>query len=321
MNDELSLLKQWRDEHIKAYTNNHESLNQFHDGLMTKTIQLVIKKVASEQGTPPAHFAFFLMGSAGRSEQSVWSDQDHGIIFEGHGKGHQDYFLRLGKEISDALAKVGYEYCDGKVMASNVLWCKSLSEWKEQISSWLIEESWESLRHFSTFFDSRVLIGEHQLLSSLKELAFVRLNSNPRLYLRLLENVSHIKKGVGLFGQLIPIDTGEETGSINLKEKVFFSYVNSLRLLALKEKISEPSTLSRFMLLADDYKNIKDYQNDFVSLLQYRLYFQQNSTSYEGVHYLKLESLTKKEKQEIKRIMKRGYKLFSETRAIIEKGD
>lgn len=312
-------LKQWREQNVSSVIDDPQKLNQFHDDLMKKTVGVAVKNVESEWGLPPAHFAFFIMGSAGRSEQSIWSDQDHGIIFEGSDE-NQEYFLRLGEEITEALSHVGYDYCDGKVMASNPLWCKSLDSWMKQIESWLEIESWESLRYFSTFFDSRVLIGDHNFLDKLKRNAFIILDQNPNLYIRLIENVSHLRKGIGVFGQLLPAMTGEETGQLNIKEKVFFAYVNSLRLLALKEKILAPDTLSRFeQLPKENYETIMKYRNEFLKLLHYRLHFQKDAKNYEKVHLLNVERLSKQEKQELKQIMKRGYKLFSETKAMIEK--
>jgi CBS domain-containing protein len=319
MNANLSLLKQWREQMITSVANDYEKLNIFHDELMKKAINIAIEKVKSEQGEPPVHFAFFLMGSSGRGEQSVWSDQDHGIIFDGPNECNP-YFLTLGKEISTVLKVVGYAYCDGKVMASNPLWCKSKTEWEKQINEWLNEQSWESIRYFSTFFDSRVLTGKNHLLVELKEFSFLEVEKDPHLYHRFIENVSHIKKGIGLFGQLLSSSHGQEAGSINIKEKVFFPYVNSLRIIAMKEHLTVPSTLSRFHHLPNSYHHIKGYKNDFIKLLNYRLHFQRDSKSYEKVHLLKVDRLTKNEKQELKRIMKNGYRLFSETRAIIEKG-
>lgn len=312
-------MRQWRDKHIHKVWENPIALNQFHDMLIKTTVQKAIEKVESELGPAPAHFAFFIMGSGGRSEQSIWSDQDHGIIFAGN-EGFKSYFLRMGEEISNGLSVVGYELCDGKVMSSNPKWCNSVASWEQQISNWLNEASWESLRYFSTFFDSRVLIGEDGFLLRLKEFAFNHLRKDPYLYIRLFENIRHMKKGLGILGQFLPDSFGKETRCINMKEVIFFPYINSLRLLSLKEGIFNPSTLARFQQLPNRYTNIKKYQVDFEKLLHLRLYFKKQSKSYEDVHLLNVDYLAKSEKQELKQIMKHGYRLFNETKHIINKG-
>ncbi len=309
--------KAWREITIKTVTDDHQKLNEFHDQLMQGIIQIALAKIESEWGKPPAHFAFFVMGSAARMEQSVWSDQDHGIVYDGSNK-FQDYFLRVGKEITKGLSIVGYEQCDGNVMAANPRWCKSITEWEQQILHWLEEESWESLRYFSTFFDSRVLYGNEAFLNQLKNVAFSRLDKNPHLYRRLYENVGFVKKGIGIFGQLLLEEKGHAAGTINLKNTIFFPYVNSLRLLALLEKIPYPSTIDRFQLLPEEYETIKEYQADFLKLLNYRSHFQKNAVSYKKVHLLQVKLLSATEKNHLKEILKNGHKLFKETKKIID---
>ncbi|MFB6468277.1 DUF294 nucleotidyltransferase-like domain-containing protein [Cytobacillus sp. Hz8] len=317
--DDYKALRKWRNHRIQLVWDDPIALNQFHDELIEATVQKAIKNVESELGPAPAHFTFFLMGSGGRLEQSIWSDQDHGIIFSGKEE-MKFYFLQLGTEISQGLSEVGYPFCDGKVMSSNPKWCNSLEAWEKQIYDWLDEASWESLRYFSTFFDSRVLLGSESRLIKLKEGAFKILKENPFLLTRLLENISHIRKGLGVLGQLLPNTSGKEAGSINMKEVVLFPYVNSLRLLSLKEEILAPSTLERFRFLPESYYHIKDYQSSFEKLLRLRLYHKKKAENYENVHFLNIHSLSKSEKLEIKEIMKNGYKLFEETKEIIQKG-
>ncbi len=307
----------WRQKNIKNVSTNPTQLNALHDDVLRKTVNVAIEKVQSEWGNPPAPFAFFLMGSAGRFEQSVVSDQDHGLLYDGTPT-DQEYFLKLGNEISLGLEIVGYELCDGKVMASNPLWCQSISDWKQQISNWLTEASWTTLRHFSTFMDARVLIGEHQFIDQMKQYAFTIIQSEPRLYIRLIENVDFIKKGVGVFGQLLTDSFGEKSGRIQLKQTTFFPYVNSLRLLSIKETILQSSTLVRFETIKDKYPSIYQYEECFRQLLQFRLHFQKDITDYERVHLIPIEKLSKQDKRELKRIMKGGYHLFSDTKKIIE---
>jgi CBS domain-containing protein len=317
--NEYSLLAKWRERKIKSVIHNHEKLNQFHDLVIKRSVKLAMCKVRRVWGDPPARFAFILMGSGGRFEQSVWSDQDHGIIFECDER-NQPYFLALGSEIAKALYKAGYEYCDGNVMSLNPIWCKSIYLWKEQIGDWLEKESLESLRYFSTFFDSRVLIGEGSFLEELKAFSFIKLKEKQTLYIRLLENVSHLRKGIGPFGQLLPAASGENAGTINLKETVFFPYVNSLRLLALMEGITVPSTLSRFDQLPSHYYDIKAYKSVFLNLLNFRLFHQKDASDYKHVHLLNVLELSKQDKKLLKYFMKRGYGLFSHTTELIHEG-
>ncbi len=311
-------IRTWRDQFISKVIHDHQKLNLFHEELMLRVANLAIANMKSELGNPPTHFAFFLMGSAARSEQSVWSDQDHGIIYEEESEEAQNYFLRLGDELTKGFEIVGYSLCDGNVMASNPLWCKSFSGWKKQMNDWMEKANWTSLRHLLTFFDSRVLVGESEPLNRLKTIIFNKVDEEPYLLFRMLENVSHMKNAIGVFGQFLVETKGEQAGKIHLKNAAFFPYVNSIRLLAIKEKIYEPSTLERLRLLP--YREIQLLENDFVRLLNYRVRFQANKESYDDVHYLDVKQLTRDEKKELKLIIKHGYRMYKDTKQIITSG-
>ncbi|QGH33019.1 hypothetical protein GI584_02670 [Gracilibacillus salitolerans] len=310
-------IRKWREQHIHEQI-DHEQLNNFHDDLMLKTVQLAMEKVKEEQGEVPAPFAFFLMGSASRREQSIWSDQDHGIIFDGP-KQHQTYFQKLGTEIVDGMELVGYERCEGKVMASESRWTKSVEGWKQQITNWLDEESWQSLRHFSTFFDSRVLLGEERLLADVKQVTFSYIQSHPKIINRLVDNVGFIRKGVGVFGQILPEQSGKRTGQINIKTTALFPFVNALRLLVLCNQVMKTPTIERFAALKTKYSFLTEYQILFESLLAFKFQFTKDAVEYEEVHYIPLKKLSKKDKQELKEYMKKGAELFERTKNTIEK--
>ncbi|WP_209123455.1 DUF294 nucleotidyltransferase-like domain-containing protein [Alkalihalobacillus sp. BA299] len=313
-------LNMWRSSYIHQVKNDHTKLNEFHDELIMKTVKLAIDKVTSEWGPPPTHFAFFMMGSAARFEQAIWSDQDHGLVFKSEDGSENEYFLRLGKEISFALECVGYVQCDGRVMASNKRWCKSLFGWKNQLRKWMVEESFETLRHLLTFFDSRVFFGDSQLLEELKNVIFAELNNNPKLILRFYDNVERRKKAIGMFGQLLVESYGKHTNVIHLKNTALFPYVNSLRLLALQEHIMSPQTLTRFEQLPDGLGEIKRLKEPFQKLLQFRLRFQGNEKSYETIHLLKVKMLTPLDKEELKEYLRQGARLYKLTKKHIDKG-
>ncbi|SER36043.1 CBS domain-containing protein [Gracilibacillus ureilyticus] len=310
-------IKLFRERYIHKQK-DYQSLNTFHDRLTWQTINTAIQKVEEEQGKSPAPFAFFVMGSAGRCEQSVWTDQDHGIVYRG-GSDEKDYFLELGEEIAAGLEVIGYPRCEGKVMASEPMWTHSTDNWINQVEKWLEEATWQSLRHFSTFFDSRVVIGESSLLDEIKRSTFNFLDNNPEVYRRLIDNVSFLRKGIGIFGQLLPEQSGPMTGSIHLKTTTFFPYVNSLRLLALMDHHLRASTVDRFIYLKENYPFLIEYEDQFKRLLEFRYEHTRLARNYEEVHYVSLAKLSKSDKQELKQFMKSGAELFEKTKSLIEK--
>ncbi|MDO6657825.1 DUF294 nucleotidyltransferase-like domain-containing protein [Anaerobacillus sp. 1_MG-2023] len=313
-------LNKMREQQIKNVATDHFALNHFHDQLMSQIVHLAVEKVKKEWGPPPSPFSFFLMGSGGRFEQALWSDQDHGIVYEVTSEEASNYFLKLGKEISVGLNTVGYEFCDGNVMASNPLWCKSVEEWKRQLENWMDDESFEAIRHLLIFIDARVLVGRYKFIEDLKQGIHSKIEESPYLLKRMLKNTMRLQKGIGVFGQILVETHGTHTGEINLKQTALFPYVNAVRLLALKDSVMMTSTLARLGALSENSRSEwKQYEDKFRQLLQFRLRYGKQE-DYEAVHYVTIDSLPKEKKKELKEIMKKGIEFYNDTTKHIEKG-
>lgn len=313
-------VRRFRDSQSIWVSRNHFQLNQLHDEIINSVILVAIKHVVDRYGPIPCPFTFFMMGSAGRFEQSLWSDQDHGIIYQQQSTEIQEYFLTLGKEISLGLHLAGYEYCDGAVMASNPLWCKSLSQWSQQLESWSLDSSWECIRQLLIFIDGRSLYGEPEFLENLKKKVYQTIH-NEKLLKKALNNTLYLKKGIGVLGQILVETHGPHSGSLNIKEKALFPYVNAIRLLAIRGNILETTTLSRLERLSEfELPSFKRelYKKQFIKLLNFRLTLSKPD-NYENSHYLPITSLTKEQKKEIKEILKNGTDLYHYVKNLIEK--
>ncbi|MCM3760001.1 DUF294 nucleotidyltransferase-like domain-containing protein [Alkalihalobacillus oceani] len=313
-------LYQERLRQIHQQEHTSTSLQQSHEEIIVKAVSLALNRTESEWGRPPAHFAFFLMGSGGRLEQSFWSDQDHGIVFESENEEDQEYFLHLGKEIVNVLAAVGYERCDGKVMASHPRWCRSYASWKAQLRHWLNEDKWETLRHTLTFVDARPVHGEARLVKELKSFLFQEVKKNPNYLPRLTENTGRLRKGLGLFNQLLVETKGEHVGKFDLKQIVLFPYVNALRLLAIEEELFSSSTLGRFDELSSAFASVKELRSSFEQLMEKRLQWQKTTERYGDIHHLALNELNEEDKQLLKSWVKEGHQLYREIEKRYKKG-
>jgi len=310
----------YRNIHLKEACQNHFKLNKFHDELIHQVLSIALKQVSDLHGPPPSSFTFFVMGSAGRSEQSVWSDQDHGIIYQTQNDEVKSYFLALGKEISKGLFQTGYPYCDGGVMSSNPFWCKSISEWQQQVTKWIQEASWESIRYLLILLDGRSLFGDGTYVDMLKKHIY-SLSSKEQLITKSLKNTLHLKKGVNVLGKLLVETHGLHAGTLNIKEIGLFPYVNAVRLLSIKESLLETSTLSRLEKLPETWFPAHEkllFKEQVTKLLNYRLLFADHS-SYDSGHYLAINRLTKEQTKEVKDIIKNGAALFHNVRKLLER--
>jgi CBS domain-containing protein len=224
--------------------------------LMNQNAELVVRRslelAMQELGAPPAPFELLLMGSIGRSEPSLWADQDHAILYP-DGLTDEDearrYYLELGSKLSDLLDAAGYAYCPGGIMASEPECCRSLSGWKERFGSWIHALSPEDLLQVEIFFDFRAVHGSGTMAEELWRWLFQELRSEARFLPMLAHAVLQVEPPLTSLGGFV-VDGDSETGTLNLKG-VIAQYVGFARLRALQHGIEDTSTAGRLRRLAE----------------------------------------------------------------------
>ncbi|KAA3634150.1 MAG: CBS domain-containing protein, partial [Bacteroidetes bacterium] len=136
-----SLLKKYLFQEVSiAFISN--IMSEINDAIIARSIDLALKQLDDEGiSRPEANFCWLALGSEGREEQLLRTDQDNALIFEDVSKEDYDstknYYLKLSKIITDILNECGFEYCPAEMMASNPRWCLSLTEWKKQFDDWI----------------------------------------------------------------------------------------------------------------------------------------------------------------------------------------
>ena len=221
------------------------------DTIAIKVIESVIKQL----GPPPAKFAFMVLGSEGRKEQTLKTDQDNAIIYEDKANEHREkvreYFLKFATQVSDDLNTIGFSYCTGGYMAQNPKWTHSLSHWKKNYESWMHESAPETVMQISTFFDCRYIYGDDTII---KELEFFL---NEQL-VSPMERLFHFmaKNALQYEPPLTPFFKNIQTFKVDKKEvfdikKAMTPIVDLVRVYALKNRIFEPNTGERLKALKD----------------------------------------------------------------------
>ncbi len=295
-------------------------INTVHDAL----IQFAVKKAEDNLqqaglGTPPLPYAFVLFGSGGRREQTLWSDQDSGLIYEEPEASMKEaadaFFKRLGSEIVKVLFQLGYPPCEGDVMSSNPAWTQSADNWYATINAWLDEPNWENIRYILIIADSRCISGDQRLGESLKRLVLDRVASDRRLLVHMLRNTLRRKISLGVLGNLIPERFGEDMGGIDIKYGAYIPLVNGIRLLAISHGISLSNTLDRLAVMeeqkAEDPEAIKQWRQAVLTVLKLRSLTTSKLEDgfYQSGGILPGSKLTKERKNELKFALKVGQKL------------
>jgi len=213
----------------------------------TKMISLVADSISrrvitgaiNEIGIPPCKFTFISMGSEGREEQTLLTDQDNAIVYEDppehlSAETH-NYFLRLGEKISDYLNSAGYSFCKGQIMASNPKWCQPLSVWKKYFTRWITEAGPQDLLDLKIFFDFRFVYGDNELSSQLKKHVNRLVNSSSNFFLFLSDSLIHSELPDNVLKLKAPVDL----------KLCLLPVIDLARLYGLKYNLTTSNTIDR----------------------------------------------------------------------------
>jgi CBS domain-containing protein len=295
----------------------HVQINQIHDALIQRTIQLAEKQLEQDGlGYPPVAYAFLLFGSGGRSEQTLWSDQDNGCLYEDSDTYSNEeldsYFAALTNCILEGLEVLGYPPCQGNVTARNALWRKSYSGYSRTMLDWLQAPEWENVRYLLILADMRCVYGDPKLAARLKKEFNAYVKDHPAILHAMLSNTLQHKVSLGVFGKLITERYGEDSGGVDIKYGSYIPLVNGIRLLAIRYGLEASSTLERLNLLihADvvPEHSREAWLKAFVIALKYRdlTPFQLENGFYSTRGKLTADQLSKESRQELKFCLRAG---------------
>lgn len=283
-------------------------ISEINTVLISRSIELCLKKMETP---PPVKFAWVALGSQGRREQLLRSDQDNALIFEDVPKSKfdetQSYFLILATKVVKYLNTIGYEYCPADMMASNPKWCTSLSAWKKQFDDWILHPDESGILLSSIFFDYEYIYGAQELTEKLTKNLFKTLGTNNYFLSRLGKDIIEKPSPVGFFRQFIVEQDGEHKDVFNIKIRALMPLIDAARILILYHKVdTSNNTLQRYRKLAELEPQNKDlYQScerAFRTLLKFKT--EQGILNNDSGKLIPLESLTKTEKLKLKRAFK-----------------
>jgi CBS domain-containing protein len=220
-----------------------------------RLVQRALELAQAELGPPLLPFCWLGLGSEGRREQTLHTDQDHALIYADPSPEQAapaaTYFLELAVRVTETLFRCGIPRCKGEVMASNPRWNRPLAAWQEHFSYWIKRPEPEALLNAEIFFDLRPVAGEASLGQVLQE-QIARQAPRGRRFLTLLADQAHLDRPpLGFFRSLVVERGGEHRGELNLKRGGLAPIVNLARLHALAHGIRRTNTVERLRALAE----------------------------------------------------------------------
>lgn len=186
----------------------------------------------------------FVMGSEGRGEQLLKTDQDNGLILR------DDYHCphdlpALCAQFSAALAEFGYPECPGKIMVSNPQWTKRAADFAAMVREWLLTPNADHMMALAIFLDAHAVCGDGRLLEGVRGEVFRFATDNAAMLGRFASAVEAFNsEGMGgWWGKILLL--GEEGGAMNLKKAGTFPLVHGVRSLAMEARLTQTSTVER----------------------------------------------------------------------------
>jgi CBS domain-containing protein len=238
-------------------------ITALNDGLSQRVLELLQAKFS----LGPAVWCWLALGSEGRCEQTIVSDQDNAIIFEaadGNVTEVRQRLLPFAKAVNDALAELGFPLCRGNIMAGNRECCLSVSEWRGRFAHWIREPTPQALLNANIFFDFRPLFGAGDLAEQLRTWVLDHAGEQ-RLFLGLLtENALQSEPPLGLI-RAFRTDDAAFRGTVDLKAQGTRLFVDAARVVALKFGIAETHTAQR---LRQGMRRVNLPERDLAGLIQ-----------------------------------------------------
>jgi CBS domain-containing protein len=208
-----------------------------------------------------------VMGSEGRSEQILKTDQDNALLLRDGWVG-QD--LRdVTRRFSEALLSFGYPVCPGRIMVTNPLWCQPVAAFKDTIREWLYGPGVDGPMNFAIFMDARAVAGDAGLLREARDYASRILTGSDAFFSRFASAVDQFSGTSGGWWSRLTSLRGRDEQAFDLKKLGTFPIVHGVRALALEHRLEELGTVERLQKLADRQAVSPGLVRDLVEALHF----------------------------------------------------
>ncbi|CAH6903674.1 Predicted signal-transduction protein containing cAMP-binding and CBS domains [Vibrio chagasii] len=268
-----------------------------------------IIELAEEQlGKSPIPYCFLALGSMGRDEQLLVTDQDNAIILDDtydeakHGK----YFEALSKFICDGLDQCGYVYCTGDIMATNPTWRMTRREWEECFADWIDDPNPKALLNASIFFDLDGVYGRLKWAEQLNSFIVRRARKNNRFLACLARNALNRTPPLGFFKDFVMEKDGRHNNSINLKRRGTAPLADLIRVHSLAVGSRSKNSFERLDDIIDAgilpkgrAQDLKDAM-EFISLVRIRHQAHDVDNNVEPDNNIEPENLSDFERRNLK---------------------
>ncbi len=252
----LSIARATSVEELALASNKQRNLVEslLSNGIRTRFIMELISAVneqiiekAFELVVPPAlhdHCCLIVLGSEGRGEQILKTDQDNALIIE-DGLDWQQC-SEVMNALTHTLQQLGYPLCPGNVMVSNPKWVKTQHEWKQELSHWVKSATPEKVMDIAIMADAHAVAGNRELLPEIQEHLSQLMAGQELILTEFCRPAINFSVPLTLFGKVKSSKSG-----LDIKRGGIFPIVHGIRALSLEYAVTEKNTFDRIQALVD----------------------------------------------------------------------
>jgi len=221
---------------------------------------------------PPALLAdscLFVMGSEGRGEQLLKTDQDNGLILRDGANLSEAEVAEACARFSTALRDFGYPDCPGGIMVSNPAWRRSASEFTRVVRSWLLRPDPQGLMALAIFIDAHAVAGDASLLGEVRAEVDRLVAADDALLGRFAAAIDSFPEESGGWWNRLLLIGEQDKQTLDLKQCGIFPIVHGVRSLALSEHVQATGTQARVAGLVAAGRLTSEFATDLADSLQF----------------------------------------------------
>ena len=242
-------------------------VSEFND----KVVRRVIRLAEDELGSPPSPYAWLGLGSEGRREQTLFTDQDNAILFSSSSSENTlDYFKQFSAKVVEGLNQCGIPLCKGGIMASNPKYFGDIGQWRKKTEEWIQAPALEGKDLIDTyvFLDFRSVSGDAALENELRSHILQQIHENSSFLQSLAQPIVSVHIPIGFFKNFIVEKSGKYRNRLNIKLYGLLPLITCIKILALQQGIWETNTLERIRALSQDKTISADQAEAFEQALE-----------------------------------------------------
>lgn len=241
-------------------------INQLNRKVMNK----LFKMTAPEKLVGKA--CLVVMGSEGRAEQILKTDQDNALIIADDCELSDEEILKYTHDYTEHLVDFGFPRCEGNIMVSNPYWCRRQKDFKDLIFEWITQPSGDNFMNLAIFYDAMAVTDDREMLMELKEYLFKIGSTSKSFYMHFAKIIMDFDVPLGFFdGFVFDSSDKEHDHEIDIKKGGIFIIVQSIRTLSLEHKLIRVNTIKRIKELQELGELDEEFASELIEAFKFLL--------------------------------------------------